>query len=60
MGGGSNPFEEARLLQIQAAQEGVDPFEILNREPPAEGPENPFLGEKGEPYHDRPEEEDCE
>jgi hypothetical protein len=41
----------------------TDPFEILNKEleaNPVAGPENPFLDENGQPYHDTPEEEDCD
>ncbi len=55
----SDPIKEALQLQQQAKEEGVDPFEIINRELKAEeleGYENPFLDENGKPYHDRPEE----
>lgn len=43
--------------------DGIDLLEILNKEieeHPAQGPENPYLDEDGKPYHDRPEEEDCD
>jgi hypothetical protein len=56
----TDPFLEAKRLQQAAEEEGVDVFEILNREAevnPPEGPENPYLDEEGKPYHDTPEED---
>lgn len=56
----TDPILEARQLQERARAEGVDVFELINRERTEEnleGYENPFLDENGEPFHDRPEED---
>jgi hypothetical protein len=56
----NDPIKEAHQLQQRAKEEGVDVFEILNREAeanPPQGPENPFLDKDGKPYHDTPEED---
>jgi hypothetical protein len=52
-------IEEALDIIRRANEEGVDTLDLINREASTqelEGYENPYLDEKGDPYHDTPEE----